>query len=50
MKKLALYSLVALGLAFAACDEVEDATGTPVVNPQEPVFELPMPSLTCWNT
>ncbi len=39
MKKLALYSLVALGLAFAACDEVEDATGTPVVNPQEPVFE-----------
>ena len=39
MKKLALYSLTALGLVFASCDEVEDATGVAEVNPQETLFD-----------
>ncbi len=40
MKKFALYSLLALSLGFAACDEVEDPTGTPAVNEPEAAFDF----------
>lgn len=39
MKKIALYSLLALGMVFSACDEVEEMTGKPQENPQEPIFQ-----------
>lgn len=40
MKKFALYSLLALSMGFAACDEVEDPTGTPAVNEPEAAFDF----------
>jgi len=40
MKKFALYSLLALSMGFAACDEVEDPTGEPVINEPVPEFDF----------
>lgn len=38
MKKLYILCAAALGLAFTACDEVEDMTGLPQTHPQEAPF------------
>ncbi len=40
MKKIALYSLLAMSAIFTGCDEVEDPTGKPAVNTPIPEFNI----------
>lgn len=40
MKKTAIYSLLALGAMFTACDEVEKMTGEPTINPELPAYDI----------
>lgn len=39
MKKILFLSILAAGLAFTACDDLETNHGKPQENPQEPIFE-----------
>lgn len=40
MKKIAIYSLMIAGISFASCDEVEEMTGKPQVNPEIPSYDI----------
>lgn len=40
MNKIAIYALLAAGIAFTSCDEVEDMTGKPQVNPEIPGYDI----------
>ena len=50
MKKLYILCAAALGLAFTACDEVEDMTGLPQTNPQEAPFGTDAVAVTPGNS
>lgn len=50
MKKLYILCAAALGLAFTACDEVEEMTGLPQTHPQEAPFGLEAITVTPGNT